>query len=294
MELHTGLTDGTIVSFAGGGVRQSARVLFAAEAGAAHIAVTDQSPFHPQSLTWPDQPGDRGHITLADGRRVAVLDSREAWVNRATGVLSLDDSARALKRGDPDLAAVVVHVVDASLARGDDVTLEVDQPFRDALSLQHTGVHLAALALNRAAQPFWTKDGANPDSLGAPDFDKAAVVQSEIGVQRSTDVYRLGKSLRKKGFDAAAFLADLPARAEAINETLRHLLADAAPVVVSPPQGPLGDRRIWATRLNGVDVSMPCGGTHVADLAMLAAITVTLTPVDEGLVMVTQSHGAAS
>lgn len=294
MELQTGLSSGTVVTFAGGSLGETARVVFAAEVAGEHLAVTVRSPFHPQSLSWPDQPGDRGWLILADGRRAAVLDSREALLNRATGILATGDAARALKRGDPDIAAVVLHVLDAAVAPGEVVTLEVDGPFRHALSLQHTGVHLAALALNQCAAPFWTKTSDDSDSLGAPNLDKAAVTQSQIGAGASTDGYRLGKSLRKKGFDAAAFLSDLPGRAAVINETLRQMLTTPAPVVLTPGEGPLGDRRLWSTRLNGVEVSMPCGGTHVARLSDLAAVEVSLAPTEDGFVMVTQSRAATT
>lgn len=289
MEFETSLNAGTTVSFAGGSLRETAQVVFTAQGDGTWLVVADRSPFHPQSLSWPDQPGDRGWLACADGRRVAVLDSQEALLNRVTGILAIGDAARALKRGDPDLCSVVLHIVEAAPAQGEAVTLEVDAPFRTALSLQHTGVHLAALALNQSAVTFWTKDPGDPDSLGVPNLDKAAVMRSEIDVNASTDGYRLGKSLRKKGFDAATFLADLSGREGAINEILCEMLKASAPVRLAPSEGPLGDRRIWATRLNGVEVSMPCGGTHLANLSDLAAIEVRLNPTEDGFEMVTQS-----
>lgn len=287
MELQTEGVAGTVVTFAGASLQEKARVVFAAEVGGEWLVVTNRSPFHPVSLSWPDQPGDRGWL-VSGSDRLRVLDSREGLLNCKTGVLSVGDAARALKRSDPDLTSVVLHVTEAA-PDAKDVTLEVDAPFRAALSLQHTGVHLAALALNQVAAGFWSKDPQDPDSLGAPNLDKAAVTRSEIGEAVSTDHYRFGKSLRKKGFDAAAFLADLPARAAALNEALRAMLGTSAPVQITPVEGPLGDRRLWSTRLNGVDVAMPCGGTHVADLAALAEITVSLTPTEDGCIMQTHS-----
>ena len=293
MDLWTGLSSGTVVTFAGGSVCETPRMVFAAEVAEEWLVVTDRSPFHPQSLSWPDQPGDRGWLTLSDGRRLAVLDSREGLLNRATGVLATGDAARVLRRSDPDLAAVVLHVLESAPTPGEAVTLEVDGPLRAALSLQHTGVHLAALALNQSAVAFWTKDPDDPDGLGAPNLDKAAVTQSKIGTDVSTDGYRLGKSLRKKGFDAVAFLADLPGRAAMMNKALRHMLEAPAPVLISPGEGPLGDRRLWSTRLKGIEVSMPCGGTHLAHLSELAAIEVELSPTEDGFVMVTRSRRSA-
>ncbi len=292
MQIETDLRDPTIVTFAGGSLAETARVAFAAPLDGQTIIITDRTPFHPQSLTWPDQPGDRGTLQRADGQRLAVLDCREAILNRDTGLLATGDDALALKRNDPDLVAVVLHVVANAdtLRAGETVALSVDQPWRDALSLQHTGVHLAALALNRCAAAFWTKPADSADGLGAPDFDKAAVSGSTIKADRSVDTYRIGKSLRKKGFERDTFLADLPARSNTINATLHEMLATPAPVILTPAEGSLGDRRLWSTRLDGTSVEMPCGGTHVADLAQIGTISVTLETSDDGFVMTTTSR----
>ena len=287
MELQTEAVEGTLVTFAGGSLHEAAVVVFSAEVAGEWLVLTDRSPFHPVSLSWPDQPGDRGWL-ICGPNRIRVLDSREGLLNRRTGLLSVGEAARALKRSDPDLTSVVLHVSEAAPTTKA-VTLEVDATFRAALSLQHTGVHLAALALNRVAAGFWGKDPQDPDSLGAPNLDKAAVTCSEISEEASTDHYRFGKSLRKKGFDAAGFLADLPARATDLNEALRGLLATPAPIRISPAEGPLADRRLWSTRLDGVDVAMPCGGTHLADLADLTEITVSMVPTEDGFVMRTCS-----
>ncbi|RYI26079.1 MAG: metal-dependent hydrolase [Acetobacteraceae bacterium] len=287
MGLQTGGVEGTVVTFAGGSLREDARVIFSAEIAGEWLIITDRSPFHPVSLSWPDQPGDRGWM-LCGSERLRVLESREALLHSATGVLSVGDEARALKRADPGLTSVVLHVTEAPPSTTT-VTLEVDAPFRAALSRQHTGVHLAALALNNVASGFWTKDPQDPDGLGAPNLDKSAVTRSEIGLEASLDHYRLGKSLRKKGFEAAGFLSDLPARGAAMNAVLREMLATPAVVRITPAEGPLADRRLWTTRLNGTDVKMPCGGTHLADLAELAKVTVSLTATEDGFSMQTSS-----
>lgn len=292
MDLQTESAKGTVVTFAGGSLHETAFVVFAAEVAGEWLVVTDRSPFHPVSLSWPDQPGDRGWL-ICGTDRIRVLDSREGLLNQRTGVLSAGEDARALKRSDPDLTSVVLHVTEAAPTTKA-VTLEVDATFRAALSLQHTGVHLAALVLNRVAAGFWSKDPQDPDSLGAPNLDKAAVTRSEISEEASTDHYRLGKSLRKKGFDAAGFLADLPARATEMNEALRGLLATPAPVRISLAEGPLADRRLWSTRLNGVDIAMPCGGTHLTDLAELTEVMVSMAPTEDGFIMRTCSISTAS
>ena len=292
MDLQTDGIEGTAVTVAGGSLHEAALVVFTAEVAGEWLVVTDRSPFHPVSLSWPDQPGDRGWL-ICGSDRLRVLDSREGLLNRRTGLLSVGEEARALKRSDPDVTSVVLHVTEAAPTTKA-VTLEVDATFRAALSLQHTGVHLAALALNRVAAGFWSKDPHDPDSLGAPNFDKAAVTRSEISEEASTDHYRLGKSLRKKGFDAAGFLADLPTRATEMNEALRGFLTPSAPIRISPAEGPLVDRRLWSTCLNGADIAMPCGGTHLADLAELTEVIVTMAPTEDGFIMRTCSILATS
>ncbi len=287
MELQTEGIEGTVVTFAGGSVQETASAVFSAEVAGEWLVVTDRSPFHPVSVSWPDQPGDRGWLVCGSDR-LRVVDSREGLLNRRTGVLAMGEAAQSLKRSDPDLTSVVLHVTEAAPS-SKAVTLEVDAAFRTALSRQHTGVHLAALALNGVAAGFWQKDPQDPDSLGAPNLDKSAVTRSVIAEDASTDHYRLGKSLRKKGFDAAGFLADLPARASEMNEALRRFLADPAPIRISPAEGPLADRRLWSTRLNGADIAMHCGGTHLADLGELTEVSVSMAPTEDGFVMRTCS-----
>lgn len=288
---QTGPTDGTIVTFARGGLSETAQVVFAGRPEGQPAIVTNRSPFHPQSLSWPDQPGDRGRVLLADGQSLTVIDSHEALMDRASGTVYTGAAAQERRRQEPALAAVVLHLLaaDSLPPVGATVTLQVDADYRAALSLQHTGVHLAALALNRCAAAFWTKDPNDNDCLGLPNLDKAAVVHSGITADQSTDGYRLGKSLRKKGFDRDAFLADLPQRAQAINDILRHMLTEPAPVLLTPVEGPLGERRLWSTRLNGLAAAMPCGGTHVAELSQIGAIAVALEPAEDGFTMITRS-----
>ena len=107
--------------------------------------------------------------------------------------------------------------------------------------------------------------------------------------ERKLSRFRRLHSEWKKGFDAAGFLADLPARATEMNEALRGLLVTPAPIRISPTEGPLADRRLWSTRLNGADIAMPCGGTHLTDLAELTKVMVSMAPTEDGFVMRTCS-----
>lgn len=294
MQYKTDLNAGTVVTFAGGSLTETATLLWAARIGEDWLLVTDRSPFHPVSLSWPDQPGDHGHVVLAGSETFDVIDSLTGVVDATAGMLLTEADATALPRGQENLHAVVLHRVrsplDLSAQIGTSVMLHVDAARREALSLQHSGVHLAALALNQAAAGFWTKDYPDLDTLGAPNLDKAAVAASEITAEASLDTYRIGKSLRKKGFDRDAFTENLPARAAAINQLLTGMLAEGADVTLTPAEGPLDGRRIWSTRLNGTEATMPCGGTHLPALCRIAEIKVDLTPADEGFAMRTKTR----
>jgi alanyl-tRNA synthetase len=293
MNFQTEMTNGTTVTFAGGSEIEDATVLFTAALNSSSIVVVDRSPFHPVSLSWPDQPGDTGSLTTSGGAQVTIIDSSTGLLNTETGQLLIGNDAELAKRGELNVHAVVLHFVtdniDLVQEVGQRVTLQVDKARRRTLSLQHTGVHLAALALNRCAAQYWTKDYSDRDSLGYPNFDKTAVAQSMISSDCSTDVYRIGKSLRKKGFDRDAFLTALPDIARSINGVLSELLLAAAPVSVSPSEGPLDGRRVWSTRLRGAEVSIPCGGTHISDLSQIADINVDLAQSGDGFSMVTRS-----
>lgn len=74
------------------------------------------------------------------------------------------------------------------------------QTARAGFSIAHSRSHLFALALNRALATYWRKE-VPTDSLGSPDFDKLAIQRSRLALDHSLETYRLGKSLRRKGFD---------------------------------------------------------------------------------------------
>lgn len=238
------------------------------------LVVTDRTPFHPVDPGWPDQGPDRG--TLAHGdRRAEVLDCVIGATDGAAVFVGADIPVR---RGEPGWSFVVVHVLAAGSldpAAGDEVTLTVDADHRAALSAGHTGCHLAALALNAALAGRWRKT-PRADGLGRPDFDGAAIVSSRIEPFGSVDQYRLGRSLRKSGFDSAGLADDLPALIEAIDLTLAGWVDAAGSVRVETAGPTLTDRREWVCELPDGTARIPCGGTHVATLAKLGSVRVAL------------------
>ncbi|MBO2449319.1 metal-dependent hydrolase [Actinomadura barringtoniae] len=242
--------------------------------------VTRETPFHPLDHTWPDQPADTGLIVVDEVRHRVVDCLTGAMEEAGSGALLLGTEI-PVRRGDEGWDWLVVHVVEREVAVGEPADLEVDPDRRRALSAGHTACHLMALALNAALAPRWRKEARN-DGLGRPDFDSLAITSSRIVEGGSLDTYRLGKSLRKKGFTAEGLADDLPALTEEINGLLAEWLASDAPVRIEVPSPELTARREWHCSLPDGEVSIPCGGTHVRRLGELSSATATLELSPEG------------
>ena len=245
--------------------------------------VTDVTPFHPVDHAWPDQGPDRGVVTI-DGGAVEIVD---VVLGATNGHNLLTATNIPVRRGEPGWAFLVVHVIGAEQAVpevGQKVQLSVDAVRRDALSHGHTACHIAALALNSALADRWRKP-IGLDGLGNPNFDQQALAVSRIHPHGAVDVYRLGKSLRKKGFDAAELpVADV---ADALNATLARWVAAGASIAVECDGTGLTDRRTWVCDLPEGQERIACGGTHPTSLEGVAAITVSLTLEDAELTMET-------
>src|SRR5690606_31481098 len=174
--------------------------------------IVDVTPFHPVDHTWPDQPGDAGTIRSAAGvggpeDSVEVTEAVMAAVSDG-GEFAVG-SGIPVKRGAEGWTWLVGHRLataetPAWLVRGASVSMEVDAERRAGLSRGHTACHLASLALDLAVADLWRKDPGT-DALGSPDFESRANQSSRITEDGSLDEYRLGKSLRKAGFDTQAF-----------------------------------------------------------------------------------------
>lgn len=269
----------TLVDFADGGVTGVGTVLhvepMAAESLDSWVAVVvDRTPFHPVDHTWPDQPGDSG--TLAG---LPVVTSTMGAFG-PDGLVVGDQLA--VKRGEPGWTWCVVHHTNAGVGVGDRVNLEVDSQRRAKLSAAHTGCHIAALAMNRAAAPFWRKE-VRRDGLGSPDLDQLAMQSSTMDEAGSVDVYRFGKSLRKKGFDAAGFLGSLDEVVPEVRKTISEWVATDGRIWVDDG----GDRRItavrnWSCQFPEGLVTMACGGTHLPFLATLRDVKIAYQPEGDG------------
>ncbi|WP_421284230.1 hypothetical protein [Aeromonas veronii] len=276
----------TRVSFVLGHHQEQASVV-CCQRGDTTLLVTDLTPFHPQSHLWPDQPGDVGHARW-EGGETAIGPCRMGAIS-PDGELFIDADI-PVKRGAEGWQFVVVHPLagEHSLPVGSRVELQVDSAARHALSLGHSGCHLGALALNRVLIPYWRKEVSERDALGQPDFDRLAIQSSRVEPCGSREQYRIGKSLRKKGVNSEALLADLALIEEKVNQQLADWIAAGGEIRRSRAGEAIIDSRYWHSTLEGQEVTIPCGGTHVASLAELGEVKVELTQVEEGFAMLTR------
>ena len=279
-------TVDTTVTYPSGAVESSGTVLHVADADGARVVLLDTTAVHPVDAGWPDQGADRAVLTTATGTSHEVRDAIVAATD-GTGLFLGADIP--VKKGTDGWAFTVAHLLpaDAAVHVGDNVRIEVDAAYRSALSAGHTACHLASLALNRQLAGAWKK-GVLADAAGNPNFDALAIETSTITEHGSTDVYRLGKSLRRKGFLPDALLADLPAAEAGINAILADWTATGAEVRIECDGDGLTDMRRWAVDLPGGTVRIPCGGTHAASLKETGGIQVTLSAEEgDGAVTVT-------
>jgi misacylated tRNA(Ala) deacylase len=127
----------------------SAQVLAIGERGG---IILDRTVFYP---TGGGQPGDRGHLLAADGRRIAIATA--VW----------DDAAKT----------IVAHVPaegEGLPAVGDKVSAVLDWPVRLLRMRMHTCLHLLSVAL-----PYPVTGGSVGDGEGRLDFDIPDAVEKD-------------------------------------------------------------------------------------------------------------------
>jgi alanyl-tRNA synthetase len=271
--------DDTLVSYPAGALSERAVVLHVAARQVQPAAdrtylITDRTCAHPVDPRWPDQGPDRGTITIG-GQQVPLLDCVIGATDGSSLFVGEDVPAR---RGEPGWAFLVVHAVPAAAplpSEGDEIEVTVDAAHRAALSAGHTGCHVAALAINGALAGRWRKP-VSTDGLGHPDFDQLAIVSSRITPYGAVDTYRIGRSLRKKGFDVEGLEASLLAIAAEANRSLANWVATGAFVDVDVNGPRLTDLREWVCVLPEGTQRIACGGTHLRSLAEVRSITVQL------------------
>lgn len=273
----------TTVTFPDGALADDTTIVAVCPHASGSVVILQNTPFHPVDHTWPDQPGDVGTLT-ANGSSTPVVDT----------VMVAFDSGDALavgveipvKRGAEGWDWHVGHIVAdaAGLTEGAEVHAQVDTARREGLSRGHTACHLASLALDAAVADLWRKE-IRPDTLGSPDFEGQAGQSSKIHEDGAVDTYRLGKSLRKAGFDSEGFANSLDERQAQINATLASWVDSAARSWIETGGDTITDRRVWHCALPEGEAEFLCGGTHVDGLDEFAAISVELDLSDPQLLV---------
>ena len=240
-----------------------------------YAVILDKTAFHPEDSHWPDQPSDKG-VMITDNGPLTIVEAVTGGING--DVLKLGEDL-PVRMGTPEWTFVVAHLVPGPPPEvGSTVRIEVDADNRRQLNAAHTGCHIAATALDEALTDKWTKP-APKDSLGNPAFDALAMQHSRMSPGVSRDSYRVGKSLRRKGFPADGF-DDPEGIAQRVNERLEEWVAAGGPVVIESAGPGLSDRRQWECHVSAGTISMPCGGTHLEDVSEFDSVTIELEVLD--------------
>lgn len=280
----------TEVLFTQGITQSLTQVLWLEQTDSSLYVVTEQTPFHPVSHIWADHPADKG-VLVYEGNKYTVIDC-------VTGAFDIENnklfkgSDIPVKRGEAGWHFVVVHEIASGLLLNvnDTVELVVDADYQASLSRGHSAGHLSSYALNKVLeQTYWRKDASRKDVLNNRDFHSYAQVLSLVSENQSTDSYRLGKTLKKRGLNVAEMLADLATIEAKVNDVLATWITTQAPVVMKREGDLLTDSRFWCCDLGiGESITMPCGGSHIQSLAEYNAVKITLTlKSDQDLEMIT-------
>jgi alanyl-tRNA synthetase len=278
------MRSSSVITYPGGETRCAAEVVAVIPHPAADgnsVVVLDRTCFHPLDHTWPDQPSDTGHL-LVDSAEVPVLDG-------VTCAFDGDDRFTIgeeipVRRGEEGYQFVVGHVVPDVLPVGTKVEVVVDEDVRADLSTGHSACHVAAMALNEVTNAFWHKE-TRQDSRGHADLDNQLITSSRIGRRTSTDTYRIGKSARKKGLRAQELLDALPSVEAELNDLLRGWVEAGGAITLTPEVCALDAKRLWTADLGGNTAAIPCGGTHLTDVAQLSRLHVRLVAGESGFTM---------
>jgi misacylated tRNA(Ala) deacylase len=202
--------------------------------------VLDRTVFYPLG---GGQAGDAGVLVLADGRELAIADTRKCKdaQGQVTGQI-----AHVPAPGQEGLVA--------TLKPGDEVTARVDWERRHRLMRFHTTTHLLCHLV-----PQLVNGCSITPEYARLDFNMTDPLDKDILTQGITRLV------------AAAH----PVRVGSITD--EELDANPSLVKSMSVQPPRGTGRVRTIRIGGEELVdfQPCGGTHVANTSEIGAVVVT-------------------
>ena len=224
----------------------STRALFREDAylqycDAAITAIDEQGIHLDQTVFYPlggGQAGDAGVLTLADGTRIAIADTRKAKFEGATP----DDAVHVPAPGQEALLA--------RLAVGERVHAQIDWERRYRHMRLHTASHLMCAVL-----PYPVDGCSITVDYARLDFATVEPIEREQVEARLAELVGGAHSV------ATEWITDeeMAARPELVRT-----------MSVKPP---LGLGRVRLLKIDGVDLQ-PCGGTHVRNTREIGALRV--------------------
>lgn len=226
---------------------------YLAECSATVTALTEQGIVLDRTVFYPlggGQAGDAGMLVLADGREIAIADTRKG--KNAEGQFT--EAICHLPELPDSAASVQDQLLRSGLKPGDRVTARIDWARRHRLMRFHTSTHLLCHLVPQLV---------NGCSI-TPDYARL-----DFNMTDALDKDALTAGLRR--LVAAAH----PIAVGAISD--EELDANPALVKSMSVQPPRGSGRIRTIRI-GADLLIdfqPCGGTHVANTAEIGAVIVT-------------------
>ena len=217
------------------------------ECTATIVAVGEQGVVVDRTVFYPlggGQAGDSGVLMLADGRQLAIGDTRKC-----------KDAQGQTTSGIAHIPAAGQEALLAQLQAGDSVTLRVDWERRHRLMRFHTTTHLLCHLVPQLVNGCSiTPDYARLDFNMTDPLDKEALTQ---GI-------------------AALVRAGHPVAVDSISEA--ELDANPALVKSMSVQPPRGTGRVRTIRIGAGAAAIdyqPCGGTHVANTSEIGRVVVT-------------------
>ncbi|RAW96404.1 hypothetical protein CKY04_15280 [Photorhabdus sp. S8-52] len=240
------------------------------------ILITQDSPFYPKNYKWPDQLHDNGIISI-DDKELAV--TKVYTTGLIDGHLYIDQEIT--KQATPPAKIMPAHylpdlqgISERDLI-GKTVTLSVNDKTRYRVSATHSMAHFMSLSLNKATNHIWSKV-YDTDDLGNYNLDKAAIYQSSITELQSIDIYRFGKSIKKKGFDENILIENLDKINREVNNTLNNWLSQGAEITIEYQSKEINDTRLWKSTIDSTVVTIPCGGTHINNINEVKGVNVEI------------------